>query len=106
MNKNGQTAFETLVLFVVVASVAIVTLSLYTSINDDTTAMQIARAQTNKQLAIINENIQISKIELSKTSTNTTVKILLTQNTTLDTTAIKEAILAKTTIKNLTITVQ
>ena len=105
MNNKGQTAFETILVFLIITTAAVLILTLYTSINDDTSAMSIARAETNKQLAMKNENIQIVKIEMSKSPADTNLDITLDKNTALDTSIIKDQIIARTTLKNLRINI-
>ena len=103
MNKGGQTAFETLFLFVILVSATIMILSVYLSINDDTNALAITRAEINEQIATKHDNIQILKIEISKNVNDTNILIKLSQPTELDITKIKQSILAKTSLKDVNI---
>ena len=107
MNHKGQTAFETLFLFVIVITAAIVTLSVYESINDSTIALSIARAETTNQLAMNPENIQIDHIVLNQTGQNPTIEIYLSEmpSPLLNTATIVNKIKANTAYKTVTVTV-
>ncbi|MCX6803678.1 MAG: hypothetical protein NTY48_03855 [Candidatus Diapherotrites archaeon] len=105
MNEKGQVAFEVLLLTLVIISSSILLVGVYLQINDDTIALGITRAETNKQLAGIKENIMIEKIGIQKTSLTTTITIKLSSPIVLDTTAIKTAIASQTKIKEAVITV-
>lgn len=105
MNKKGQTAFETLFLAVVVISSAILIVSLYTSISDDTIALSTARAETTRQLSMMTENIQIEKISLQKSGLSATINIDLTKATALNETEIQNKIKSATKFTDVTITI-
>lgn len=106
MDRRGQTAFEALFLFVIVTTAAVITLSLYTSISDDTTAMAIARSETNSQLAMQKDNTEINQISLIKTAQDVNVIITLSASADINTTPIQQSIAKRTAFKNITITIQ
>ncbi|MEI7961832.1 MAG: hypothetical protein WCI04_05870 [archaeon] len=103
MNHKGQTAFEALFVFIIVISSAIMLLSLYSSISEDTIALSTARAETNKQLAMQKTNIEIIDVNIKRIGGEVNIWINLSQNTTLDLTTIKESIKANTAFKNIKI---
>ena len=106
MKNSGQAAFETIFLFLVIITAAILTISLYTSISGDTIALSAARAETNRQLAVKHDNIEIRHIFLNKAGEDININISLTAPTELDTNAIKKSISEKTTFRNIQINVQ
>jgi uncharacterized protein (UPF0333 family) len=106
MNKKGQTAFEALFLFVIVLTAAVATISFYTQTQDDTTALLVARAEANKQLAEKKTNNIIEEIKMTKSAFDTNVNIKLTPYTDLNKSSIKNAIEGKTSYKNVKINVE
>ena len=101
MNKKGQTAFETLFLAIVIISAAIIIISIHTSINDETIALSTARAETNKQLAMQNENIQINQITIKKNNLDAILTISLSNTINLDEETIENKIIEATKFKNV-----
>ncbi len=106
MNKKGQTAVEALFLFVIVLTAAIATVSLYSQTQDDTTALLIARAEANKQLAEKKTNNIIEEIRMTKSTVDTNINITLTPYIDLNKNAIKTAIESQTAFKNIKINIQ
>ncbi len=106
MNKKGQTAFEALFLFVIVLTGAIATISFYTQTQDDTSALLIARAEANRQLAEKKTNNIIEEIKMTKSTIDTNINIKLSPYIDLNKSAIKNAIEGKTSFKNVKINVE
>lgn len=79
MNGRGQTAFEALFVFVIVITATIMITSLYIAISDDTTAISIARAETNRQLAMKTDNVEIQDINISRSTSGTLITINLSK---------------------------
>jgi len=106
MNKKGQTAIEALFLFVIVLTASIAIISFYSQTQEDTTALLIARAEVNNQLAEKKENTIIDSIQMTKSTLDTNINIKLSPIADLNKIALKNAIETKTAFKNIKINIE
>ena len=103
MNPKGQTAFESLLVLLLVITSATLILSLYLQFHDETVALGYAKLGALEELSKQNENIIIEKISLTKNMGVPTITIFLSQFYDINKTNIENTIKENTALKNIQI---
>lgn len=105
LKAKGQIAFESLLVLLVVITLAVLFTTMYTQIHDETLAIGYARTETLSQIASQNSDSIIEKVYIQKTQISSKIIIVLNTPTQIDTEKIKSIIETKTNLRNFQIDV-